>query len=89
MLYNLDMADTVTAAYAKANLPKLLKQAQQGKTIVISRYSKPIAVIAPAPLSPQRTRRLGTGKGRIRILDPHWADPMTDKEVEDLLEDRY
>lgn len=82
------MPESVTAAYAKAHLPKLLKQAEKGKTIVISRYRKPVAVLAPAPQAPQRTRRLGRGKGRIRILDPHWADPMTDKEVEDLLENR-
>ncbi|HLJ79591.1 MAG TPA: hypothetical protein VKT75_19395 [Acidobacteriaceae bacterium] len=83
------MSETVTAAYAKANLPKLLKQAEKGKTIVVSRYRKPIAMIAPAPQPLRRTRQLGTGKGRIRILDPHWADPMTDAEVEQLLEDRH
>jgi Antitoxin Phd_YefM, type II toxin-antitoxin system len=38
------MADSVSAAYAKAHLPKLLKDVENGKTIVISRYKKPVAV---------------------------------------------
>lgn len=29
---------TVSAAYAKANLPELLKEVDKGKTIAISRY---------------------------------------------------
>jgi antitoxin (DNA-binding transcriptional repressor) of toxin-antitoxin stability system len=80
---------TVSAAYAKANLPKLLKDAAKGKSIVISRYKKPIAMIVPAPAAETIGPRFGTGKGRVRILDPHWADPMTDEEVESMLEDRY
>jgi antitoxin (DNA-binding transcriptional repressor) of toxin-antitoxin stability system len=80
---------TVSAAYAKANLPKLLKDVQKGKSIVISRYKKPIAVISPAPAAEKIGPRFGTGKGRVRILDPHWADPMTDEEVEAMLGDRY
>lgn len=85
------MATTVSAAYAKANLPKLLRDAQKGKSIVIARYKKPIAMIVPAPAaeSEKPMRMFGTGKGRIRILDPNWADPMTDEEVEAFVEGRY
>ncbi len=85
------MANTVSAAYAKANLPKLLKGAQKGKSVVIERYKKPIAMIVPAPAaeSEKPVRRMGTGKGRIRILDPHWADPMTDEEVDAMMKGRY
>lgn len=89
LLYYFFMPSTVTAAYAKAHLPELLKQAERGKTVVISRYNKPVAVIAPAPQAESPKPRFGTGKGRVRILDPHWADPMTDEEVNALLEDRY
>ena len=85
------MANTVSAAYAKANLPKLLKDAENGKSIVIARYKKPVAMIVPAPAAEAEkpVRRMGTGKGRVRILDPHWADPMTDEEVDAMMEDRY
>jgi antitoxin (DNA-binding transcriptional repressor) of toxin-antitoxin stability system len=85
------MPNTVSAAYAKANLPKLLKDAEKGKSIVIARYKKPVAMIvpAPAPEAEKPVRRFGKGKGRVRIIDPHWADPMTDEEVEAFVEGRY
>lgn len=89
MLYNILMLETVSAAYAKANLPKLLKDVQNGKSIVISRYKKPIAVISPVGESDQRAPKLGTGKDRVRLIDPHAFDPMTDEEADAFLEGRY
>ena len=83
------MVKTVNAAYAKTNLPKLLKDAEKGKTTIISRYNKPVAVIGPAAPVEKPVRRLGTGQGRVRILDPHAFDPMTDEEVDAMLEGRY
>lgn len=83
------MPSTVTAAYAKAHLPELLKQAQKGKTIVISRYLKPVAVIAPVPEAERPRPKFGTGKGKARLIDPHAFDPMTDEEVDALIEGRY
>jgi antitoxin (DNA-binding transcriptional repressor) of toxin-antitoxin stability system len=84
------MPKTVSAAYAKANFPSLLKEAEAGNTIIVSRYKKPVAMISPpSAFSEKPMRKMGTGKGRIRILDPNWADPMTDEEVEAMLEDRY
>jgi prevent-host-death family protein len=80
---------TVSAAYAKANLPKLLKDVEKGKSIVISRYKKPIAVISPAPAAEKFGPRFGTGKGRVRLIDPHAFDPMTDEEVDAFVEGRY
>jgi antitoxin (DNA-binding transcriptional repressor) of toxin-antitoxin stability system len=85
------MLNIVSAAYAKANLPKLLRDAAKGKSVVVARYKKPIAMIvpAPAPESEKPVRRFGTGKGRVRIIDPHAFDPMTDEEVEAFVEGRY
>jgi antitoxin (DNA-binding transcriptional repressor) of toxin-antitoxin stability system len=79
----------VNVAYLRENLPRLLKDVEKGKTVVVSRYRKPIAVISPAPRAEKPARRFGTGKGRFRILDPHWADPMSDEEVEAMMEGRY
>jgi prevent-host-death family protein len=83
------MADTVSAAYAKAHLPELLKDVEKGKTIVISRYKKPVAVISPVPGVVKPKPKFGTGKGRVRILDPNWAEPMSDEEVTAFVEGRY
>jgi prevent-host-death family protein len=89
LLYNSFMAKTVSVAEARANLPQLLKDVEKGETIVISRYRRPVAILSPAAAVEKPVRRLGTGKGRVRILDPHAFDPMTDEEVEAMLEDRY
>lgn len=85
------MAKTVSVAHARANLPQLLRDVERGKSIVIARYKRPIAMISPMPKgeSEKPARRFGTGKGRIQIPDPHWADPMTDEEVEAFVEGRH
>ncbi|HEY6447208.1 MAG TPA: type II toxin-antitoxin system Phd/YefM family antitoxin [Acidobacteriaceae bacterium] len=83
------MTKTVSAAYARANLPKLIDEVEEGKTIIVSRYRKPVAILSPATPVEKGVRRFGTGKGRVRIIDPHWADPMTDEEVEAFVEGRY
>jgi prevent-host-death family protein len=79
----------VTAAFAKTNLPKLLKAVERGESVTISRYLKPVAVLSPAPKAQKPKRKLGTLKGKIKILDPNWAAPMTDEEAEDFIEGRY
>ena len=79
----------VNVAYLRKNLPRLLRDVGKGRTVVVSRYNKPIAVLSPAGEDVKPVRRFGAGKGRIQILDPHWADPMTDEQVEAMVEDRY
>ena len=79
----------VNVAYLRENLPTLLKEVENGKTVVVSRYRKPVAVISRPEPEEDRRPKFGTGKGRVRILDPHWADPMTDEEAEAFVEGRY
>lgn len=83
------MPNTVSAAYAKANLPKLLKEASKGKSTIVMRYKKPIAMIVPAPGEDDRRPKFGTGKGRVRLIDPRAFDPMTDEQVDAFIEGRY
>lgn len=75
----------VTAAYAKANLPELLKAVENGERVTISRYNKPIADLVPSSQKANRpVPKFGTGRG-IKIIDPHWAKPMTRKQLEQWL----
>ena len=62
------MPKTVSIAYLRANLPKLLKEVKKGQSVLISRYKEPIALISPAPKQePEKSvRRFGTGKGRVQ-----------------------
>ena len=80
---------TVTAAYAKANLPELLKAVERGETVTISRYNKPIADLVPSKGASKPARVFGSGKGKVIIHDPHWAEPLSDEEYEDFLQGRY
>ncbi|MGH9582024.1 MAG: type II toxin-antitoxin system Phd/YefM family antitoxin [Bryobacteraceae bacterium] len=83
------MPKTVSAAYAKANLPELLKDAEKGKSVVILRYKKPIAVLSPAPEAEKPKPKFGTGKGKVKLIDPRAFDPMTDEEANAFVEGRY
>lgn len=35
----------------------------------------------------RKKRKLGTMKGKIKIIDPDWWKPMTDKEVQEFIGD--
>ena len=78
--------ENVKIAYAKAHLPELLARVARGERILISRYNTPVAELIPLPEKPKR--KFGTGKGKVRIIDPHCFDPMTDEEVEAWLSGR-
>ena len=80
---------TVTAAFAKANLPDLLKAIEKGESVTISRYNKPIADLVPSLKAVKPARKFGTLKGKIKQIDPHCWDAMTDEEVDAFIEGRY
>jgi antitoxin (DNA-binding transcriptional repressor) of toxin-antitoxin stability system len=82
------MPKTVSVAYLRANLPKLIKEVKRGQSVIVSHYKEPVALLSPLPAE-DRGPKFGTGKGRVKILDPHWADPMTDEEAEAFVEGRY
>jgi len=79
----------VTSAYAKANLPELLKAVERGETVTITRYNKPVAHLVSAKNAVKGRPKFGTCKGMIKILDPRCFDPMTDEEVDAFIEGRY
>lgn len=80
----------VTAAYAKAHLPELLKAVEAGKRVTISRDNKPIADLVPSQAKSLPPRRFGTGKGKVKILDPNWDKAIeTEEELERFLQGRF
>ncbi len=76
----------VTSAYAKAKLPELLKAVQNGETVQITRYNKPVASLVPYKSSQQEGPRLGTAPSSVKVVDPHWAKPLTQQEMTDLIQ---
>lgn len=59
---------------AKNRLTQLIRAAEQGEQIVITRHGRPVAQIAPPPAA-RRKPRLGGMKNRIRLL-PGWNAPV-------------
>ena len=39
---------------AKTHLPRLLSQVEKGESITITKHGRPVAVLSPAPQSPER-----------------------------------
>jgi len=80
---------TISMAYAKANLKELVERASKGERITISRYKKPVAELGPSSLAFQPKPKFGTGKGKVRFIDPRALEPLTDEEAEAFVEGRY
>jgi prevent-host-death family protein len=78
----------VSVADAKNKLPKLIKAVENGESVTICRRGAPVADIVRTKLPARKKRKLGTLKGKIRILDPNWWKPMTDEEAKAFIEGR-
>lgn len=78
----------VSVADAKNKLPELIKAVEDGQPVTICRRGVPVVDIVRTRKTAGRKRKLGTLKGKIRILDPNWWRPMTDEEVETFLSGR-
>jgi len=64
----------VSVAEAKNHLSRLIRAAERGETVVITRKGKPVAQITPAP--PKRRKvRFGGMKDLVEFR-PGWDDPV-------------
>jgi prevent-host-death family protein len=64
----------VSIAEAKNRLSQLVRAAEGGESVVITRNGRPVAQLMPAPAI-RRKVRLGGMRGRIRLL-PGWDKPI-------------
>lgn len=71
---------TYTVHQAKTHFSRLLKEAEAGKEVVVTRGKKPVAKIVAVESTPSRTALAGAYPKAI-----HWDDdafdPMTDEEL--------
>ena len=70
-----------TVHQAKSNLSRLIKEAQSGKEVIITRGKDPVAKIVP--INKPKTRVPGSMKGLIWSA-PDAFDPLTDEEMREL-----
>lgn len=71
-----------TVHQAKTNLSKLIKEAESGKEVIITRAKMPVAKIVPITERPKK-RVPGSMKGQIWAA-PNAFDPLTDEELKEL-----
>ena len=50
------MPKKISAAQARATLPRILDDVEKGKSIVIYRYNRPMAIVSPCPERKRRSR---------------------------------
>jgi prevent-host-death family protein len=74
----------VSVADAKNKLPELIKAVEKGEPVTICRRGVPVVDIVRTKKSLRKKPVFGTLKGKIKIYDPDWWKPMTDKEIDDL-----
>lgn len=77
------MDKVITIYEAKANLSKLVKRAQAGKTVYIGAFGIPQAVIAPLPAKPKIKIGVWQGKHKITYNDDDLinSDPELVKQM--------
>ncbi|HLI64042.1 MAG TPA: type II toxin-antitoxin system prevent-host-death family antitoxin [Terriglobales bacterium] len=71
-----------TVHEAKTNLSRLIKEAESGKQVVITRGKDPVAKIVPIRKAPKK-RVPDMLKGKIWSA-PDAFDPLTDEEMREL-----
>ena len=64
----------VSIAEAKNQLSRLVRAAESGEEVVITRNGRPVAQLVP-PRAKRRKVRLGGMRDRIRLL-PGWDEPI-------------
>jgi len=74
---------TYTVHSAKTNLSKLIERAERGEEVVIARGKKPVARLVPmgVPAHVLRRRAFGALKGKLKLPDAFFFDPLPEEEL--------
>ena len=79
----------VSVQDAKSHLSGLLDRVLQGETIVICRYNRPVAALAPVSAAPLAAKReIGFLDGKMNWDDVDFG-PMSEQELADWDKFRY
>lgn len=71
---------------AKNSLSELVKRAEQGEEVILSRHGRPVVKLIALPPA---KRVLGKARGLVREIDKNWWKPMTDEEAEEFYRGEY
>lgn len=71
---------------AQKNLSVLIKRAERGEEITLTRRGRPVVKLIALPPT---KRVLGRARGLIREIDKDWWKPMTNREIEEFYADTF
>ena len=74
---------TYTVHAAKTNLSKLIERVEKGEEVIIARGKKPVARLVPidVPAYVRRRRAFGVLKGKLKLPDSFFFDPLPEEEL--------
>jgi prevent-host-death family protein len=74
---------TFTVHAAKTNLSKLIERVEAGEEIIIARGKRPVARLVPmdVPSHVLRRRAFGALKGKLKLPDSFFFDPLPEDEL--------
>jgi prevent-host-death family protein len=74
---------TYTVHAAKTSLSKLIERAEWGEEIIIARGRKPVVRLVPVglPAHVRRRRAFGVLKGKLKLPDSFFFDPLPEEEL--------
>lgn len=75
----------VSITGAQKRLPELIKAVENGQEVAICRRGVPVVDLVPTRKMAKKPIKLGTLRGKIKIIDPDWWKPMTDEEAENFI----
>jgi len=71
----------VSVVEARNKLTQLIQQVENGERVTICRHGMPVVDIVPTTALERKSRKFGTLKHRIKVLDSDWAKPQNDVEA--------
>jgi prevent-host-death family protein len=74
---------------AKSSLSKLLKEAEEGREVIIMRNGEPVAKLVRCRRARPKKIKLGFAAGLVKEIDPDWWKPMSDEEVDALFGGKF
>lgn len=86
MYYGYNRRMKVSVAEAKNTLPKLIKAVEDGELVTIYRHGTPVVDLVRTTKGRPEKPRFGTLKSKVTVLDADWWKPMTDDEIDALLD---
>lgn len=72
--------------YAETNLSKLIRQAEGGEEVIITRRGEDIV---KSTCLPPKTFQFGTLRGKVKPIDESLLFAMSDKESDNFLEGKW